>query len=72
MCPLALLDLTVQKESGSVKRQRTKKVFEGHTEVKAGLNDTVDRSLRTVSDAAFSTTVRQPLMNLFPHIAAVL
>ena len=72
MCPLVLLDLTVQKESGSVKRQRTKKVFEGYTEVKAGLNATVDPSLRTVSDAAFSTTVRQSLMNLFPHIAAVL
>ena len=55
-----------------VKRQRTKQVFEGYTEVKAGLNATVDPSLRTVSDAAFSTTVRQSLMNLFPHIAAVL
>jgi hypothetical protein len=72
MCPLVLLDLTVQKESGGVKRQRTKKVLEGHTEVKAGLNATVDPSLRTVSDAAFSTTVRRPLMDLFPHIAAVL
>jgi len=72
MCPLVLLDLTVQKKSSSVKRQRTKKVFEGHTEVKVGLNATVDPSLRTVSDAAFSTTIRQTLIDLFPHIAAVL
>jgi len=73
MCPLVLLDLTVQEESaGGVKRQRTKKVFEGHTEVRAGLNATVDPSLRRVSNAAFGTTVRQPLMDLFPHISAVI
>jgi hypothetical protein len=71
MCHLVLLDLTVQKERGSVKRHRTKKVFEAHTEVKAGLNATVDPSLRTVSDAAFGTTIRQQLMFLFPQIAAV-
>src|SRR5271154_3436672 len=72
MCPLVLLDLTVQKKSSSVKRQRTKKVFEGHTEVKGGLNATVDPSLRTVSDTAFNITVRQLLMDLFPDVAAVL
>jgi hypothetical protein len=49
-----------------------KKVFEGHTEVRAGLNATVIPSPRRVSDAAFGATVRQPLMNLFPHISAVL
>jgi hypothetical protein len=66
MFRLVLLDLTVQKERGSVKRHRTKKVFEAHTEVKAGLNAMVDPSLRTVSDAAFSTpAVRQQLMLLF-------
>src|SRR5271154_982075 len=72
MCPLVLRDLTVQKKSSSVKRQRTKKVFEGHMEVKVGLNATVDPSLRTVSDAAFNITVRQLLMDLFPDVAAVL
>src|SRR5271155_2849431 len=72
MCPLVLFDLTVQKESSGVKRQRTKKVFAGHMEVRAGLNATVDPSLQRVSDTAFSTTVRQPLMDLFPHIATVL
>src|SRR5271154_2282981 len=72
MCPLVLRDLTVQKKSSSVKQQRTKKVFEGHMEVKVGLNATVDPSLRTVSDAAFNITVRQLLMDLFPDVAAVL
>ena len=47
--------------SSSVKRQRTMKVFEGYTvtEVRAGLNATVDSSLQRVFDITFCTVHKQ-------------